>query len=99
MSGPSLAAVGSLLRSQFFFHPIFPTSSFEGRTIIITGGNAGLGREVAKHIVRRGATRVTITALDTAKGEADKQHIKKQTGRKDVIEVWELDLNDFGSVR
>ncbi|THY09684.1 hypothetical protein D6D01_09477 [Aureobasidium pullulans] len=99
MSGPSLAVVGSLLRSQLFFNPILPTSSFEGQTIIITGGNAGLGREAAKHIVRLGATRLIITARDTAKGEAAKQYIEKQTGRKDVIEVWELDLNDFDSVR
>ena len=59
----------------------------------------GLGREAAKHIVRLGATRFIITARDTTNGEAAKQYIKKQTGRKDVIEVWELDLSDFDSVR
>ncbi|WPH03550.1 Hypothetical protein R9X50_00643000 [Acrodontium crateriforme] len=99
MSGPTPAAVSALLRSQLCFHPPLPTSSFKDQTVIITGGNTGLGREAAMHIVRLGAAKVIISVRSLVKGEVAKEYIEKETGRKDVVEVWELDLSTSESVR
>ncbi|KAK4548196.1 hypothetical protein LTR36_010065 [Oleoguttula mirabilis] len=99
MSGPSPSAVLSLLRSQLTFHPPIPTSSFTNQTVIVTGANTGLGREAAKHIVQLGAERVILAVRTTSKGEAARKYIAQETRREDGVEVWELDLSSFASVR
>ncbi|KAF7188055.1 Short chain dehydrogenase atnD [Pseudocercospora fuligena] len=98
MSGPSPSAVLSLLRSQLLIHPKPSKSSFSSQTVIVTGGNTGLGREAAKQIVQLDAAKVIITSRNVAKGEAAREYIQQQTGR-DIVEVWQLDLSSFESVR
>lgn len=67
--------------------------------MIITGGNAGLGREVAKHVARLNAERLIIACRTVAKGEDARSYILAETGSKSAIEVWQLDLGSFDSVK
>jgi NAD(P)-dependent dehydrogenase (short-subunit alcohol dehydrogenase family) len=67
------------------------------RTIVITGGNAGIGREAAVTLARRGAT-VVITARDEAKGRDALDHVRSRS-RSDRVEVASLDLASFASIR
>lgn len=99
MSGPTPSAVFGLLSSQISFHPPEPTSSSKGQTAIVTGANAGLGREVVKFLVRLGAGRVILAVRNTEKGEAAREYVEQQTGRKSCMEVWQLDMASFDSVR
>lgn len=69
------------------------------KTYLITGGNAGLGLETARHLVRASAYRVILTVRRMAAGEAAKADIERSTGRTGVVEVWELDLASFESIR
>ncbi|KAF2449999.1 retinol dehydrogenase 12 [Karstenula rhodostoma CBS 690.94] len=90
----------TLLRSQLFAKLPYPTSSFAGQTIVVTGSNTGLGLEAARHIVRLGAARVILAVRTISKGEAAAENIIATTrATKDVIEVWPLDLSDYDSVR
>jgi retinol dehydrogenase 12 len=89
----------SLLYSQFFVKLPIPTNSFSGQTIIVTGSNTGLGREAANHIVRLGASKVILAVRNIRKGEDAKKYIEGQTGRTDVVKVWELDLASYASVK
>lgn len=89
----------SLLYSQFFVKLPIPTHSFSGQTIIVTGSNTGLGREAANHLVRLGASKVILAVRNLAKGGDAKKHIEAQTGRAGVVEVWELDLASYTSVK
>ncbi|MFN8027209.1 MAG: SDR family oxidoreductase [Acidimicrobiia bacterium] len=68
-----------------------------GKTILITGGNTGIGLETAVALARAGAT-VTITARDAAKGKAAVDEIRSRSGSTDV-DVMDLDLASFASVR
>jgi NAD(P)-dependent dehydrogenase (short-subunit alcohol dehydrogenase family) len=68
-----------------------------GTTILITGGNAGIGKETAVALARAGAS-VTITARDAAKGQTALDEIRQRSGSTDV-EVMDLDLASFASVR
>jgi retinol dehydrogenase 12 len=68
-----------------------------GTTVLITGGNAGIGKETAVALARAGAS-VTITARDATKGQAALDEIRTRSGSGDVT-VMDLDLASFASVR
>ncbi|KAF2119284.1 hypothetical protein BDV96DRAFT_514799 [Lophiotrema nucula] len=90
----------NLIRSQFFTKLPVPTSSFAGQTVIITGANTGLGLEAARHIVRLGAEKVILAVRTVAKGEAAARDIISSTKVKsNTVEVWQLDLSDYESVK
>ena len=66
--------------------------SFAGRTVVITGANAGLGEVTARELARVGA-RVVLAVRNTEKSKAAAE---RMTGD---VEVRQLDLQDLGSVR
>jgi NAD(P)-dependent dehydrogenase (short-subunit alcohol dehydrogenase family) len=63
-----------------------------GKTIIITGGNSGIGRSTAKVLATAGA-RVVLAVRDTSKGDTAAKEIGGE------VEVRELNLADLSSVR
>ncbi|KAJ4360914.1 uncharacterized protein N0V89_001483 [Didymosphaeria variabile] len=90
----------TLLRSQLFTKLPYPTWSFEGQTVVITGSNTGLGLEAARHIVRLGAAKVILAVRTISKGEKAAENIIESTHvTKSVLEVWPLDLSDYESIK
>lgn len=87
------------LYSQFFVKPAYPSTDCTGKTIIVTGANSGLGKEAARHYVRLNAEKVIIACRSREKGEAAKRDIETSTKRSGAIEVWELDLQSYDSVK
>ncbi|HEX4528370.1 MAG TPA: SDR family oxidoreductase [Acidimicrobiia bacterium] len=69
----------------------------DGRVVLITGGNAGIGKETAVALASMGA-RVVFTARDAARGTAARTEIRTRSG-SDEVEVMALDLARFASVR
>lgn len=55
----------------------------EGKTVIITGGNAGIGKETAIGLAKKGAN-VTITGRNEAKVKAAVEDIKQKSGSQSV---------------
>ncbi|KAH7355449.1 hypothetical protein BKA65DRAFT_498436 [Rhexocercosporidium sp. MPI-PUGE-AT-0058] len=76
-----------------------PSLSFEGQTILITGGTSGLGFETAIHYVNLGAASVIITARTLSRGNDAKFEIERRTGKKDVVHVMILDMDTFAGVQ
>ncbi|KAI1360902.1 putative short-chain dehydrogenase/reductase family protein [Xylaria arbuscula] len=66
----------------------YPSKSFGGSTIIVTGANSGLGLEAA----------LILAVRNLEKGNAAKDSIIASTGKETTIEVWELDLASRASV-
>lgn len=66
-----------------------------GRTVLITGGNSGIGLETAVALADLGAE-VVITARDPIKGAIAQSEIRARTGT--AVHVVELDLADLESV-
>ncbi len=67
------------------------------RTVVVTGGNSGIGRATAIALARAGATTV-ITARDPERGAAAAAEIGRQAGPTQV-ELVVFDLADLSSVR
>jgi len=69
----------------------------DGRTVLITGGNTGLGKETSVALAREGA-RVVFTARDAQKGADALAEIRDRSG-SDAVDVMALDLARLESVR
>ncbi|XP_026164207.1 dehydrogenase/reductase SDR family member 13-like [Mastacembelus armatus] len=68
-----------------------------GKTVIITGGNTGIGKATALHLARRGA-RVILACRNQDKAQAAITDIQQETGSTDVVYM-HLDLASLKSVR
>jgi NAD(P)-dependent dehydrogenase (short-subunit alcohol dehydrogenase family) len=73
------------------------TDDMTGRTVLITGGNAGMGKETAVALAAVGAV-VVFTARDATRGIDALAEIRARSGST-TVDVMSLDLASFGSVR
>ena len=90
----------NFIYNQLFVKPAYPTASFAGQTVIVTGSNTGLGKEAARHFVRLGASKVILAVRNLEAGEAAKRDIEISTkANATTIEVWPLDLASYDSVK
>lgn len=90
----------TILYSQSFVKPPVPSSNFSGQTVVVTGATSGLGHEAAKHILRLGASKVILAVRNIAKGEQIAQKMTSALSLSlSIVEVWQLDLGDFASVK
>jgi NAD(P)-dependent dehydrogenase (short-subunit alcohol dehydrogenase family) len=70
-----------------------------GKTILITGANTGLGKEMARQLaLRDDFERIYLGCRNPEKAERAKQDLEKVTGHK-IFEVVIIDLEDLASVR
>ncbi|XP_053701026.1 dehydrogenase/reductase SDR family member 13-like isoform X2 [Synchiropus splendidus] len=72
-------------------------AAMAGKTVVITGGNTGIGKATALHLTRRGA-RVVLACRSREKAEAAIADIQQATGSADVLYM-HLDLASLRSVR
>ena len=97
-----MTAIYHLLSAKYY-PPALTEKEFSGKTVLITGGTAGLGLEAAKKIAALDAWTVIITARDQAKGERAKEEIEFVCQERAMdeldIQVWPLDMSDFSSVK
>lgn len=86
------------LKTQFKSLP-YPDQDYNGQTVIVTGANVGLGLEAARHFTRLGAAKVILACRDPEKGRVARADIEASTSKKDVVEVWQVDMSSFQSVK
>ncbi|GAB6031090.1 Retinol dehydrogenase 12 [Chamberlinius hualienensis] len=74
-------------------------NTVEGKTVLITGANIGLGKETTKELVKRGA-KVIMACRDVIKGQQAAEDIHRLTGCDlNKLIVKPLDLASLKSVR
>ncbi|XP_061602522.1 retinol dehydrogenase 13 [Cololabis saira] len=72
-------------------------ASLEGKTVLITGANTGIGKETALDMAQRGA-RVILACRDLTRARIAADEIRQKSGNGNVV-VKKLDLASLQSVR
>lgn len=71
----------------------------EKRTVIITGGNSGLGYQCAKNIANRDNNyNIILACRNKERASSAVRRLKEETGNKNIYSI-ELDLSSLDSVR
>ncbi len=88
-----------LLRAKWS-PPAIPTTSFAGKTVLITGSNTGLGFEAARRCLALSASRVILGVRSLSKGHAAAQLLEAgfPSLMKGSISVLPLDMNSYASI-
>lgn len=73
-------------------------SDQNGKVVVITGGNAGLGYQMSLEMAKKNAT-VVIACRSREKGQKAVQSIQQAIGNKADLHVIQLDLADLRSVK
>ncbi|XP_063418992.1 retinol dehydrogenase 13-like [Mytilus galloprovincialis] len=73
------------------------TTRLDGKTVLITGANTGIGKETAMDLAKRGA-RVILACRDLDKAKTAADDIKNRTGNANII-IKRLDLASLKSIK
>ncbi|KXJ85748.1 hypothetical protein Micbo1qcDRAFT_153852 [Microdochium bolleyi] len=104
-----LYAAKTVINGKFCVTLPIPASddSFADHTYVITGANSGLGFEACLHLARVGVGRLILAVRTLSKGEDARHKILDAIASNDwrskdhtiVIEVWQLDMDSYASVK
>ncbi|KAI1902117.1 hypothetical protein AGOR_G00041410 [Albula goreensis] len=73
------------------------TERIDGKTVLITGANTGIGKETARDLAKRGA-RIIMACRDMGKAEAAQKEIIEDSKNQNVV-IRKLDLSDTKSIK
>ena len=77
-----------------------PTFSFSGKRVLVTGANTGIGFEAAATFASLDAEQVILGVRSLDKGLEARRKIEARAQWKyNKIDVWELDMGNYASVR
>ncbi|CAG5145401.1 uncharacterized protein ALTATR162_LOCUS1705 [Alternaria atra] len=82
------------------FNPAKDISDLSGKTIVVTGGSSGLGKESVLQLVKHNPDKVYLAARTSKRGNAAIEEIEKEVpSAKGRIHYLELDMASFASVK
>ncbi|KAI4872975.1 hypothetical protein NFI96_023662 [Prochilodus magdalenae] len=98
IAGPVVTVVGVLVLRRWKAGGVCKSKArLDGKTVLITGANTGIGKETAVDMAKRGA-RVILACRDLDKAHTAAGEIRKRSGNGNVL-VKKLDLASLQSVR
>ena len=96
--GLSGFAVSLYLTMKYFHGGVCRSQTrLDGKTVIVTGSNTGIGKETAKDLAKRGA-KVIMACRNLDRANKAAEEIKSSISDAS-IQVMKLDLASFSSVR
>src|SRR5271168_5224352 len=74
-------------------------SALPGKTVLITGANAGIGQDVARQLaLRPEIARIYLACRNQARATTAKAELEAVTGQQ-IFDIILMDVADLGSVR
>ncbi|KAJ7490134.1 hypothetical protein B0H11DRAFT_2009606 [Mycena galericulata] len=73
------------------------SADFQGKTVVITGGNRGIGFEAAKHFAQMNVERLILACRNVDAGNLAVKQISEATGHNSTT-CWPLDMGSFTSI-
>ena len=74
-------------------------TDLEGKTALITGANAGIGKDVARQLaLRPEIARIYLACRNQDRATTAKAELEAETGRR-IFDIVVMDVADLGSVR
>ena len=86
-----------MLRKYFVGGVCRSKAMLNGKTVIITGGNTGIGKETAIDLAKRNA-RVILACRSQEKGKKAETDVRRESGSSNV-HFHQLDLSSFTSIK
>ncbi|KAJ5639336.1 short-chain dehydrogenase/reductase family protein [Penicillium longicatenatum] len=94
-----MAGLFRLLKMQYI-PPTDPRGiTLAGKTVLLTGATSGLGYEAAIKFLNLGVDSLVIGSRSLERGNRTKAELEKVTSRPGVVQVWELEMNNFQSIK
>ncbi|KAH8689141.1 hypothetical protein BGW36DRAFT_77877 [Talaromyces proteolyticus] len=81
------------------FNPTSDIPSLEGKVILITGANAGIGKETAIGLAKHNPAKIFLACRNASKASAAIADIQARVPNCPSVEFLQLDLASFSSVR
>ncbi|KAF2250326.1 NAD(P)-binding protein [Trematosphaeria pertusa] len=81
------------------FNPIKDIPSLAGKVILITGGNAGLGKQNALDLSKHSPAQLWIAARNIQSGNDAVAEIKTVASPQTAVKLLEMDLTSFASIK
>jgi NAD(P)-dependent dehydrogenase (short-subunit alcohol dehydrogenase family) len=78
--------------------PSFKSTSAVGQTVVVTGGNRGIGLECEKLLLSLGLAHLVMAVRSVQRGEEAAAYLRKRYP-KVKIDVWPLDMDSYESIR
>lgn len=69
----------------------------DGKVVVITGANTGIGKETALELAKRGA-KIYLACRDFQRGEDARKYITEKSGNENIYNR-NLDLSSFASIK
>ncbi|KAM0487426.1 hypothetical protein ACHAP7_001939 [Fusarium lateritium] len=86
-------------QTTYAFDPSKDIPSLEGKVILITGANTGLGKATAIELVKHSPTNVYLTSRNAEKGKAALEEVKSAASDGTKVSLLSLDLSSFESIK
>src|SRR5262245_22668019 len=74
-----------------------PTPRLDGKRALVTGGTNGIGFQIARGLLARGAD-VVLPCRNPQKGDRVRQELRREAGESARIDLVPMDLADLDSV-
>ncbi|KAK0390511.1 hypothetical protein NLU13_0015 [Sarocladium strictum] len=81
------------------FNPDTDIPSLDGKVILITGGNSGLGLETARQLLKHNPAKVFLACRSKAKFDEAVSELQKDGSKTDAVVFLSLDLASFSSIK
>lgn len=93
-----LTVIGYLLFNEYVQGGQYKkTNKIDGKIVIVTGSNTGIGKETALELAKRGG-KIYMACSDIDKAKTACDEIKRESGNEQIF-VRKLDLSSFQSIR